>query len=55
MNLVLMYVLLMMARVTLQVQDRIKYAQFKAVDIKKALASGRKPVAGPPAGKVCIY
>lgn len=31
-----------------QIQEKQKYASWKAVDIRKALAEGRKPVPGPP-------
>lgn len=33
-----------------QLEQKQKYAVWKAADIRKALKEGRKPVAGPPAG-----
>jgi vacuolar protein sorting-associated protein VTA1 len=34
----------------LQLEQKQKYAAWKAADIRKALKEGRKPMAGPPAG-----
>lgn len=34
----------------LQLEQKQKYAAWKAVDIRKALKEGRKPTPGPPAG-----
>lgn len=34
-----------------QVEQKQKYAAWKAADIRKALKEGRKPVPGPPGGE----
>lgn len=34
----------------LQLEQKQKYAAWKAADIRKAVKEGRKPQAGPPAG-----
>lgn len=34
----------------LQLEQKQKYAVWKAADIRKAIKEGRKPTAGPPAG-----
>lgn len=34
----------------LQLEQKQKYAAWKAADIRKALKEGKKPQAGPPAG-----
>lgn len=34
----------------LQLEEKQKYAAWKAADIRKALKEGRKPQPGPPAG-----
>lgn len=35
----------------MQIQEKQKYASWKAVDIRKALAESRKPIPGPPGGE----
>lgn len=34
----------------LQLEQKQKYAAWKAADIRKALKEGRKPIPGPPGG-----
>lgn len=41
-------VLLQFGELPPDIQEKQKYASWKAVDIRKALAEGRKPVPGPP-------
>ena len=38
------------------IQEKIKYAKFKTLDIMKAIKEGRAPTAGPPDGvrTLCI-
>ena len=35
----------------LQLEQKHKYATWKAADIRKALSEGRKPLPGPPGGE----
>lgn len=35
----------------LQLEQKQKYATWKAADIRKALKEGRKPIPGPPRGE----
>ena len=38
-----------------QIQDKLKYAKFKALDIVRAIKEGRTPTAGPPDGvRACL-
>lgn len=38
-----------------QLEQKQKYAAWKAADIRKALKEGRKPVPGPPAGEEDLF
>lgn len=37
-------------RCSVQIEQKQKYAVWKAADIRKALSEGRKPTPGPPGG-----